>query len=169
MRSSDDNNNFFIHSILGLHANDKLREMDHYMQHGNTSTFSHCLTVAYISYRLTLHLPFRFNKRSVIRGAMLHDFYLYDWHIPHKSHRLHGFRHPRFALINAKQCCPLSPIEEDIIQKHMWPLTITRYPIYKESMLVCFVDKFCSLAETLHIPLKSNELRQVKASLNNLN
>lgn len=151
----------FILCIRELLATGRLDEMMDYTQHGNTSTFSHCLIVAYYSYAFSLRLPLRYDSRSIIRGAMLHDFYLYDWHIPDKSHRLHGFVHPGFALKNARRYFTLNPIEEDIIEKHMWPMTLTKVPLYKESMLVSLVDKFCSLAETLYLPLAPREYRQL--------
>jgi len=43
----------------------------------------------------------------------------------------------------------LNEIEKDIIRKHMWPLTVTRIPRCREAGIVCLVDKFCSLAETV--------------------
>ncbi|MDF2485116.1 MAG: family hydrolase [Herbinix sp.] len=141
---------------------EQVRDMNRYIQHGNTSTLTHCLVVAYYSYRLALRLPIRFQYKSLIRGAILHDFYLYDWHIPDKSHKLHGFVHPRFALNNAKIYFNLTPIEEDIIAKHMWPLTIKNAPRFKEALLVSIVDKFCSLAETLYIPIVPKEVAQIQ-------
>jgi uncharacterized protein len=149
----------FIRNLRELLATDQLYEMQKYIQHGNTSTFSHCLVVAYYSYLLSLRLPLQYDTISIIRGAMLHDFYLYDWHIPDKSHRLHGYVHPGFALTNARKYFTLNPIEEDIIKKHMWPMTISKVPLYKESMLVSIVDKICSLAETFYIPMAPKEYR----------
>lgn len=169
MRLSEVDRKLFIQTIRELHVSDKLYEMNQYIQHGNTSTFIHCLAVAYFSYALALRLPFHFDRRCIIRGAMLHDFYLYDWHIPHESHRLHGFHHPRFALTNAKRHYKLTPVEEDIIDKHMWPLTLTKVPIYKESMLVCLVDKVCSLAETFYISPVSRELRHISSRIAPIN
>lgn len=168
MSLSDKNRDYFIQSIQELHVSDRLIEMNQYIQHGNTSTFLHCLTVAYYSYLLSLRLPFGLDKRSIIRGAMLHDFYLYDWHLPDESHRFHGFHHPERALNNAKEYYDLTILEEDIITKHMWPLTITKLPSYKESILVCLVDKFCSLAETLHIPLKPKEMNYLMSVVQNI-
>ncbi|HWT26923.1 MAG TPA: phosphohydrolase [Mobilitalea sp.] len=138
----------------------QFHEMKYYLQHGNTSTFLHCMVVAYYSYLLSLRLPVQFDNRSIVRGALLHDFYLYDWHIPDGRHKLHGFVHPGFALTNAKKYFKLNQIESDIIAKHMWPLTVTKYPKYKEALLVCLVDKYCSLAETLHISILPEEYKQ---------
>jgi uncharacterized protein len=144
----------FIVTVRELLQVEQVQEMNQYLQHGNTSTLTHCLIVAYYSYRLALLLPMRFQYKSLIRGAILHDFYLYDWHIPDKSHKLHGFVHPHFALSNAKRYFNLNFIEEDIILKHMWPLTLRNAPCCRESFLVCIVDKVCSLAETLYIPIQ---------------
>ncbi len=140
----------FIDIIKELLRYDQLQEMQQYVQHGNTSTLEHCLMVAYCSYRLAKALPSHFDYKSIVRGAMLHDFYLYDWHIPHYSHRLHGFSHARCALDNASKLLPLNKTEADIIEHHMWPLTLRKYPRSKEAFLVCMVDKYCSLAETFH-------------------
>jgi uncharacterized protein len=92
---------------------------------------------------------------------MLHDFYLYDWHTPDHSHRLHGFRHPRTALNNAKKYYSLNQVEADIIEKHMWPLTLTKAPLCREAMLVCLVDKYISTTETLYIQVMPRELKQL--------
>ncbi len=161
MNLSKKDRRFFIINIRELLKNEQLFEMNQYIQHGSTTTFTHCLIVAYYSYMIALLLPLKFDTRSLIRGAMLHDFYLYDWHIPHKSHRLHGFKHPNFALCNACRHYKLNFIEKDIIKKHMWPLTINNIPLYRESLLVCLIDKICSLAETLHLPIVPKELKEL--------
>ncbi|MDF2905185.1 MAG: metal-dependent phosphohydrolase sub domain [Herbinix sp.] len=147
----------FNETIQELLQAKKVQEMKLYLQHGNSSTLSHSLVVTYYSYRLATRLPIRFSYKSLIRGAMLHDFYLYDWHIPDKSHRFHAFTHPRTSLINARRYFKLNSIEEDIILKHMWPLTIIKLPASRESLLVCIVDKVCSLIETFKIPIQPKD------------
>jgi uncharacterized protein len=165
MRVSDTDKKIFISQIRDLLSKQQVFEMNNYIQHGNTTTFRHCLMVAYYSYAIALRLPHRLDTKSIIRGAMLHDFYLYDWHIPDKSHRLHGFVHPGFALKNARKYFTLNPIEEDIIAKHMWPLTFMKIPGCREAILVCLVDKFCSLAETFYIPILPKEYRRLQRML----
>lgn len=153
MRLTDKEMSYFYLIICELLQHEKLQEMKNYIQHGRTSTFVHCITVAYYSYLVTRKLRIRMDYKSLIRGALLHDFYLYDWHIPEKSHKLHGFVHPVLALKNSRKYFKLNRIEENIIEKHMWPLTLTRIPRFREALMVCMVDKCCSLAETLRMDL----------------
>ena len=79
---------------------------------------------------------------------MLHDLFLYDWHTHARKtgQRFHGFTHPAAALRNAERYFTLSDLERDIIQKHMWPLTIVP-PKYPESYVICMTDKYCGAME----------------------
>lgn len=118
-----------------------------YMQHGTVSVRAHCLRVAYISFLIAEYVPLRVNRRDLIRGALLHDYFLYDWHEKDASHRWHGFFHPGKALRNAKKDFLLTKREEDIILRHMFPLTPIP-PAYAESWIVCIADKICAAQET---------------------
>ena len=69
-------------------------------QHADVNCLQHCLYVAYLSFRMCRF--FHLDYHAAARGALLHDLFLYDWHIPDKTHRLHGFTHPAKALENAK-------------------------------------------------------------------
>ena len=100
-----------------------------------------------------MSIAFRWHQLKVemeqlIRGALLHDYFLYDWHNQLTPHHLHGFFHPGVALRNASMDVELTPIEHDIIKKHMFPLTLVP-PKYLESWIVCWIDKKCSARETL--------------------
>lgn len=79
-------------------------------------------------------------------STLLHDYFLYDWHERDASHSWHGFTHPGKALGNASADFVLTDRERDIIRKHMFPLT-PAIPKYRESVLVCLVDKWCSTIE----------------------
>lgn len=122
-------------------------------QHGNTTVYKHSRNVAYLSIALAkkiekkLHISF--NYSNLLVGAFLHDMFLYDWHEKDASHRLHGYRHPLTASRNAKAMCHVNEEVEKIIQTHMWPLTITRVPKSREAFLVCLVDKYAAVIETL--------------------
>lgn len=130
---------------------DNFKSTKNYIQHGNMTVHEHCVNVAKTSLKIKKALHISCNERDLIRGALLHDYFLYDWHIPSEtdSRKLHGFYHPTFALINAKKEYSLTPKQEDIIKKHMWPLTVIP-PMCKESWIVTAADKYCSTMETLH-------------------
>lgn len=131
---------------------DNFRATGGHIQHGNMTVNSHCMNVAKYSIAISekLHIPC--SQRELIRGALLHDYFLYDWH--DKEHvrpwRLHGFFHPGIALKNAAREYLLTQREEDIIKKHMWPLTVVP-PMCREAWIVTTADKWCSLMETLRI------------------
>lgn len=105
-------------------GDERLLQMKQFIQHGDVSTYDHCLLVAYYSFLWMRKLHIRCSEDELIRGALLHDYYLYDWHEKEKWHRMHGFRHPGFALSNAQRDFELSEKEKEIIRKHMWPLSI---------------------------------------------
>ena len=108
-----------------LLADEKIRQMSKFIQHGNTTCLMHCKTVAYYSVVFAHKFKIQVDMKSLVRGALLHDYFLYDWH-DQKLGNLHGFRHPGIALKNAMGDYDLTEIEMDIIKKHMFPLTI--YP-----------------------------------------
>lgn len=138
----------------------ELSKMHQFMQHGTTSCLLHSVAVAWYSLRLARFLHIPVSETELLRGALLHDYFLYDWHLPHGFH-FHGFRHPFIALKNAQSCYSLSKREESIIKHHMFPL-VPLPPLCREAILVCIIDKACGLYETFHgsypklkwIPLK---------------
>lgn len=119
-----------------------------FCQHGSTSVYWHSIRVAYYSLCLAEFLHLMEHRDELIRGALLHDYFLYDWHEKDKSHRLHGFHHPKTALHNASEDFALSELEENIISRHMFPL-LPAPPTRAESWIVCLVDKGCSIYEMI--------------------
>lgn len=122
-----------------------VQSMGKYIQHGDITCLEHCKSVSLKSYKLCKLL--NLDYKSAARGALLHDFFLYDWHIPGSHIGLHGFRHSKTSLRNAEMHFDLNDKEKDIILTHMWPLTL-RHPKFKESFVVSLVDKLCSSKET---------------------
>lgn len=144
-----------IHALLEKYGDDIIHSNNFQMtkahiQHGNMTVNDHCLSVARYSLILNKKLRLHCNKRDLIRGSLLHDYFLYDWH--DKYHRdikrLHGFYHPGIALRNASREYNLTEREKDIIKKHMWPLTVIP-PRCREAWIVTTADKYCSLLETM--------------------
>ena len=125
----------------------RILESHCYIQHGTTSVFRHSVSVAYLSYYLAQKMHAPVDTHSLIRGALLHDYFLYDWHEKRKGHHFHGFTHPGTALRNAEKEYELGDIERNIIARHMFPLTVVP-PMCREAWLVCLADKYCAVKET---------------------
>ncbi|MEE1313907.1 MAG: HD domain-containing protein [Lachnospiraceae bacterium] len=144
-------NTYDVNQILMKYGKDILcspgMQAEHqFIQHGKTTVYEHSVGVACLSVKISRCLHLNVDERALVRGALLHDYFLYDWHVPEKYHKWHGFRHPGFALKNARRDFLIGEIEKDIIKKHMFPLTVIP-PCYKESLLVCIADKICALLE----------------------
>ena len=134
--------------IRDITSNPNVTALKQQIQHASQSRFYHCMCVSYYTYIICkkLHLDYI----SAARGAMLHDFYFYNWRNKNVEgqKKFHAFRHPRIALNNAIDIFELNNKEKDIILKHMWPLTLP-FPHYKESFIVTFVDKYCATLEII--------------------
>ena len=142
-----------IQKLISAHGEDiltspRMQLEKELTQHGTVSCFEHSVSVAYMSLRLARLAKVRVDERSLVRGALLHDYFLYDWHDREPGHRLHGFHHARRALANAKADFGVNEREADIILKHMFPLNIA-LPKYRESVVVTIADKWCACWELL--------------------
>jgi len=132
-----------------------------YIQHGTTTTYTHSLCVAYVSVCLTMRMSERrrrrLDMRSIVRGALLHDYFLYDWHTPRSEWKkgerygLHGYTHAGISMRNARRDFHINDTEAAIIYSHMFPLNLTHIPTCREAAIVCLADKLCAGCETLSI------------------
>lgn len=143
----------FEEVIRDVIDSDVVQEMKLYNHHSYTSCFKHSLHVAYYNFKICKKLGL--DAKAGARAGMLHDLFLYDWHVRRIriDNTLHGFSHPYTALRNAKKNFELSDMEQDIIEKHMFPLT-PRFPKYKETVIIILTDKFCSVCEVMDRFLK---------------
>lgn len=142
--------------IKDLIQHEMVVSMKNFIQHGDINCLEHSLYVSYSSYLICRQLGL--DYRSAARGGLLHDFFLYDWHIAKPYRGLHGFIHPTVALKNANRHFNLNDMEKDIIRKHMWPLTM-RLPRYKETIVVLLVDKYCATMEIVNWSNRKNVYR----------
>lgn len=141
----------FEDCIGDLFETENVQKMGDIKHHLNLTCLDHSLFVSYVSYRICRF--FKWDHRSAARGGLLHDLFLYDWRDGRPKEGWHGTVHPAIALKNAESLCSsteyldeLNDMEKDMIVKHMWPVT-SKKPSYKESMLICLVDKLCAAAE----------------------
>ena len=117
------------------------------IKHHNESVFEHVVDVAYRSYKIASR--FDLDVQSTIRGALLHDFYLYKFNKRMRMRLLldsfiHAVNHPKIALENSKKYFIVNKKESNIILSHMFPI---RIPKYREAWVVSFVDKYLAVYE----------------------
>mgnify|MGYP002868899103 CR=1 FL=1 len=134
------------HDIIN---NPKYLKQKEFIQHGHTSVYSHEHGVTLYSLKIADKLRLKVDEKSLVRGALLHDYFLYDWHEKHAGHNLHGFTHAKRAMQNASEDYDLNKIEKNMISTHMFPLNL-RIPRYKESIVLCLADKIVATKETIN-------------------
>ncbi len=142
-----ENDEFYllIKELLLLREVQALKEFTH---HRVATRFQHSLNVSYYLYLLCRFC--RLDSKSAARAGLLHDLYFYETnhYSKHENHMGHCQYHPTAALKNALKVTAINPKEEDMITKHMWPMT-SRRPKYAETYLLTFVDKYCAIMEFL--------------------
>lgn len=145
-----------FYSITSDIINDsKFQTLKQQRHHGNElGRYAHCVRVAYYAYVIArkMHL----DSLSTARGALLHDYYFEDWRkVEHNEHgidrirNMHAVAHPKRALKNAEKDYQLNKKEENMILRHMFPVTVTP-PKYAESWIVSLVDKGVATCEFVH-------------------
>lgn len=130
--------------VENLIENETVLEMKKYRQHYETDCFEHCYRASYYCYKICKRLGL--DYKSAARGAMLHDLFLYDWREKSDRKGLHAYTHGRCALENANKLFELNEIEQNMILRHMWPVTVVP-PKYIEGFILTIVDKHCAIEE----------------------
>ena len=138
---------YFMNILKQVEAETRILQSKEHIQHGTTTVYEHCVQVAYESYLFAKEHQLQVEMEQLIRGALLHDYFLYDWH-DGKGRHFHGFTHPECAKRNAEMDYTLSPRVKNIIARHMFPLTPVP-PTCTEAWIVCIADKICAIEETL--------------------
>jgi len=132
------------------------------LKHHDESVYEHSIKVAYNSYQMAYN--HNLDWESTIRGALLHDFFLYKFQ-KSLSFRLltdsikHAAVHPVIALENAKKYFDLNEKEENIIKGHMFPFGLPRS---KEAWIVSYVDK-CVASFEYCSNFKKLSMRKIEA------
>lgn len=128
-------------------TDEKYLKTKNFIQHGNVSVFDHSIYVAETSLKISKMLHIKVDKEVMIKTALLHDYFLYDWH--DKNHpKMHGFRHATIAAENAKRDFGLTDKEYKAIRSHMFPLNL-RIPTSREAFILTLADKYCAARESL--------------------
>lgn len=106
-------------------------------RHIRGNHYSHALKTAYLCYRFGRRFPVGASPAELVRGALLHDFCAREM--------ANLCTHPRLALENARRLFgELTKTEQDMILRHMFPLTILP-PSTRAGWLLWFCDKLAAL------------------------
>lgn len=144
----------FLELSRPIVENEAFQRQRAFKQHGTTSIYDHVINVTLHAFKKAYKKKGKYDLKAIVYGGLLHDFFLYDWHVfDHKNghERFHGFNHPKIALKNAMKVWTLSPKEQNIIRSHMWPLTLFHFPKSKEAWLITLSDKKTSILEIFRI------------------
>ena len=145
MKEKAINDHEFQKIIQELIENEDVQQMKNYIQHFNTDCYEHCYNVAYLSYLISKKM--NWNYKSSARAGMLHDLFLYSWRTRLDDRKgLHAFTHAKQACQNASKLFELTKKEQNMIKRHMFPVTIIP-PTSKEGILLTIIDKYCTIYE----------------------
>ena len=100
MKLSEERQHLFNLVLSELEQKGNLVHEKKAIQHGSTTVYEHSVGVAGASLKLAELFHIKVNEKALVKGALLHDYFLYDWHEKRKGHHFHGFTHPGLSLIH---------------------------------------------------------------------
>lgn len=127
---------------------EKILRMKEISMHRGSNCYEHSFKVAKKAIKKSLNRK-GVNLEVVLLGAILHDYYLYDWRKDRSKLKKHGRNHPNIAIENAVKDFNISEEVKKVIKSHMWPLNIKDYPNSKEARIVSISDKAVTIGESL--------------------
>ena len=141
------NDERLLNRIEEFRADLRIQKMDEFIQHGRTTTLQHVIRVAALALWFNKVLRAGVNEDDLFLAAILHDYYLYDWHT--FGDKLHGYHHPYIAAQNAARDFNASHAVQRMIETHMWPLNIRDIPRSRGAWILTLSDKVISTQETV--------------------
>ena len=142
------NREAFLNCVSEILEDPEVQRLSDFHQHTEATTrYDHCMLVAYLSFLMCRRCGWDYEAAA--RGGMLHDLYHESWPGSEDGTLSRWRTHPYAALENARHF-GLNELEQDIIVKHMWPLT-PELPRYKESYIVSLADKMAAVMEKTHL------------------
>lgn len=120
------------------------------VHHGSSTVLRHSVKVVRMSLRIAERFNIKVDKQDLIQGALLHDYYIFDWRDNRCSLITHMLIHAKVAAHNAKRDYHVNKKVYNIIMSHMFPLNITVIPMSKEAWIVCIADKIVALQEQIN-------------------
>ena len=140
---------------------EKILKMKEIRMHRGSNCYEHSFKVAKHAMKIALRGHKKnLNLKSLLIGAILHDYYLYDWREDRSKLKKHSKRHPYIAAKNAERDFDISPEIKKIIETHMWPFNFKDFPKSKEARIVAIADNNIATCEVLTSVRYKNKHRQ---------
>ena len=138
-----------LEDLYQQYLNDeRVQKMKLVPMHRGSNCYYHSFKVA----RKAIKHALRYKKADlevILLGAILHDYYLYDWRKEKDKKRHHGSRHPYIAAKQAAEDFGIPEKVQDIIMTHMWPLNFLNPPHTREALILSWSDKLIATREAL--------------------
>ena len=145
-----------INSMLRIYGGSILRSPEfrtamNQTHHNFTTVGDHTIRVARTSIRLCnllnkMHI--KTNVSDVVVGSLCHDLGILGRDTCFKNRKECYHEHPVRSLDVARRLVPdINYNTEKIIRCHMWPLTLTRVPTSRESLIVSVADKYAAIGD----------------------
>lgn len=134
----------------GFLHDERIIKMKEIPMHRGSNCYYHSFKVAKKAIHNALrHKKEKVNLITILLGAILHDYYLYNWRNDKALLKKHGKVHPYVAAQNAKDDFGITEVVQKVIKSHMWPLNFKEYPNSKEARIVTIADKMVTTGEAL--------------------
>lgn len=127
---------------------EKILNMKTISMHRGSNCYIHSFKVAKLAIKRALRHK-ECNLEIVLLGSILHDYYLYDWRIERDKMRHHLSKHPHIAAENAARDFDIHEPIKKVIETHMWPINIKKFPNSKEARIISLADKTVCFKEAM--------------------
>ncbi|MBQ9228028.1 MAG: HD domain-containing protein [Eubacterium sp.] len=135
----------FLEYTGDLLRDQSVQSMKEYKHHREVSTHFHSLFVSYTVMKLCERFHAK-EERQIVRAALLHDFYLYEWYTE-KHEEKHIWYHPKQSVKNIEaRFGALSEMQRNMILAHMFPMSYET-PASTGAWLLTLADKHCATSD----------------------
>lgn len=149
--------------------NPKILRMKNIRMHRGSNCYEHCFKVARKAIKYSLRSHKKIDFEVVLLGAILHDYYLYDWRDDCSKKKGHAKNHQYIAAKNAAEDFEISNEVKKVIVSHMWPINHKEFPKSREAKIVSLCDKMVTIGESLtSIKYKKKKREKYLANISKL-
>ncbi|MCQ2742175.1 MAG: hypothetical protein MJ239_02620 [Bacilli bacterium] len=139
-----------VEELLQEYGGDILRDPRYQIlatlkQHRCSNTMRHCIEVTKGCLKQAKFGRISVDVKSMVRGALLHDYYLYEYTSDRRKGHFH--HHGEWAAQNAMKDFGLNDLENNMVCTHMWPISIFKFPRTREGFILTVQDKWVSFKE----------------------